>query len=85
MALAARISEKGGIAILAGGNGPVHVAGASGRDGVSAADLVARVCAVLGGKGGGSPKRAQGGGPDAAAVSEALALAMQAIREALHA
>ncbi|HUK93316.1 MAG TPA: DHHA1 domain-containing protein, partial [Methanomicrobiales archaeon] len=85
VALAARISEKGGIAVLAGGNGPVYVAGASGKDGVSAADLVAKVCGVLGGKGGGSPKRAQGGGPGREAVGEALELAMREIRKVLHA
>ena len=84
VALAARIAERGGVAVLAGGSGPVHVAGASGRDGVSAADLVAKACAVLGGKGGGNPKRAQGGGPDAGAVAQALALAMQEIRKVLH-
>jgi alanyl-tRNA synthetase len=85
VALAARIAEKGGIAVLAGGNGPVHVAGASGRDGVSAADLVAKVCTALGGKGGGNPKRGQGGGPKADAVVEALSLAAAEIRKVLHA
>jgi alanyl-tRNA synthetase len=85
VALAQKIAEKGGIALLAGGNGPVHVAGASGRDGVSAADLVAKACAVLGGKGGGSPKKAQGGGPRAEAVGEALDLALETIRGVLHA
>lgn len=85
VALAQQIAERGGIAVLAGGNGPVHVAGASGMEGVSAADLVGKVCAALGGKGGGSPKRAQGGGPNAGAVGEALALAMREIKEVLHA
>jgi alanyl-tRNA synthetase len=85
VALAARIAERGGIAVLAGGNGPVHVAGASGRDGVSAADLVAKVCTVLGGKGGGNPNRAQGGGPNAGAIGEALALAAAEIGKVLHA
>jgi alanyl-tRNA synthetase len=85
VALAARIAERGGIAVLVGGTGPVHVAGASGREGVSAADLVAKVCATLGGKGGGNPKRAQGGGPNAGAIGEALALAMQELRKVLHA
>jgi alanyl-tRNA synthetase len=85
VALAQRIADTGGIAILAGGNGPVHVAGASGRDGVSAADLVAKACAALGGRGGGTPRRAQGGGPDAGAVGGALDLVMQEIRRVLHA
>ncbi|MGE5831306.1 MAG: alanine--tRNA ligase [Methanomicrobiales archaeon] len=84
VALAREVAEKGGIAVLAGGSGPVHVAGASGMEGVSAAELVAKVCAALGGKGGGSPAKAQGGGPDAGAIGEALALAMKEIREALH-
>jgi len=85
VALAQRIADRGGVAVLAGGNGPVHVAGASGKDGVSAADLVGKVCAALGGKGGGNPKRAQGGGPNADAVGDALALAMKEVREVLHA
>ncbi|MDD1667327.1 MAG: alanine--tRNA ligase-related protein, partial [Methanomicrobiales archaeon] len=84
VALAQQVAEKGGIAVLAGGNGPVHVAGASGRDGVSAADLVVKVCAALGGKGGGSPKKAQGGGPDAGAIAGALALAREEIGKVLH-
>jgi alanyl-tRNA synthetase len=85
VALASRIAETGGVAILAGGNGPVHVAGASGREGLSAAGLVGKVCAALGGKGGGNEKRAQGGGPDAGAVAGALEVALKEIREALHA
>jgi alanyl-tRNA synthetase len=85
LALASRIAERGGIAVLAGGNEPVHVAGASGKDGVSAAELVGKVCAALGGKGGGNARRAQGGGPRAEALGDALALAMREIREALHA
>ena len=85
VALAQQIADKGGIAVLAGGSGPVHVAGASGKEGVSAADLVGKVCAALGGKGGGNPKKAQGGGPKAEAVGEALDLAMKEIRRMLHA
>jgi alanyl-tRNA synthetase len=85
VALATRIADSGGVALLAGGNGPVHVAGASGRAGVSAADLVGKACAALGGKGGGNEKRAQGGGPDAGAVGRALDIAMQDIRRALRA
>jgi alanyl-tRNA synthetase len=84
-ALAARIAERGGVAVLAGGNGPVHVAGASGIGGVSAADLVGMVCSALGGKGGGNPRKAQGGGPKAAAIGEALSLAAEEIRRVLHA
>jgi alanyl-tRNA synthetase len=85
VALAQRIADRGGVAVLAGGNGPVHVAGASGRAGVSAADLVGKVCTALGGKGGGNERRAQGGGQNAEAIGEALDLAMKEIREALHA
>jgi alanyl-tRNA synthetase len=85
VALAQQIAEAGGVAVLAGGTGPVHVAGASGRDGVSAADLVGKVCAALGGKGGGSPKKAQGGGPDTSAIAGALALAREEIGNVLHA
>jgi alanyl-tRNA synthetase len=82
--LAQRVADSGGVAILAGGAGPVHVAGASGRDEVNAADLVGKVCTALGGKGGGNPRRAQGGGPRAEAVGDALALALGEIRKVLH-
>jgi len=85
VALAQRIAEMGGIAVLAGGTGPVHVAGASGKEGVSAAELVGKVCTALGGKGGGSPMKAQGGGPEADGIAEALALAREEIGKMLYA
>jgi alanyl-tRNA synthetase len=85
VALAQQVAGKGGVAVLAGGNGPVHVAGASGRAGVSAAELVGKVCAALGGKGGGNERKAQGGGPDQAAIPDALALARKEIGRILHA
>jgi alanyl-tRNA synthetase len=84
VALAQRIADAGGVAVLAGGNGPVHVAGASGKEGVSAAELVGKACAALGGKGGGSPGKAQGGGPNAGAIGAALALARDEIGKVLH-
>ena len=48
----------------------------SGKDavmaGVKAGDIVRNVCAVCGGKGGGKPDSAMGGGKDASKMDEAL-------------
>ena len=41
--------------------------------GLSAGDLVRAACAEVGGKGGGKPDLAQGGGTDASGVDRALA------------
>jgi alanyl-tRNA synthetase len=42
---------------------------------VKAGDLVKEAVALVGGKGGGKPNMAQGGGPEAAKLGAALALA----------
>ena len=83
-ALAQKIADQGGVALLAGGSGKVNVAAASGTAKVSAAELVAAACAVLGGKGGGTPQRAQGGGADASKIDEALAEGKRLIGMKLH-
>ncbi|MCA1917402.1 DHHA1 domain-containing protein, partial [Methanospirillum hungatei] len=44
----------------------------------------AAVCAVLGGKGGGKPTLAQGGGPDVSKIDDALAAGENFIKNALH-
>ncbi|MDR1818442.1 MAG: hypothetical protein LBR07_09830 [Puniceicoccales bacterium] len=41
--------------------------------GTRAGDLIKTVCAALGGKGGGKPDAAMGGGPDPALIDKALA------------
>ncbi len=51
--------------------------------GVRAGDLIKEVSPLVGGRGGGKPDIAQGGGPDRARVPEALAAAVQWLRERL--
>jgi alanyl-tRNA synthetase len=72
VALATGIANRGGIALIAGGNERVHVVVASGVSTVHAGDVVQKVCAILGGKGGGKPGLAQGGGPEKDRLEEAL-------------
>jgi len=83
-AMAQKIADGGGVALLAGGSGKVNVAAASGTAKVNAAELVAAACAILGGKGGGTPQRAQGGGADPGKIDEALAGAKRLIGAKLH-
>jgi len=83
-AMAQKIADGGGVALLAGGSGKVNVAAASGTAKVNAAELVAAACAILGGKGGGTPQRAQGGGADPGKIDEALAGAKRLIGTKLH-
>jgi alanyl-tRNA synthetase len=72
VALATGIANRGGVALIAGGGERVHVVVASGVEQVKAGDVVREVCAILGGKGGGKPGLAQGGGPDRDRLDEAL-------------
>lgn len=81
--LAASVSEKGGIALLAGSGGSVRVVLASGDSRVNAGEIIGQVCSILGGKGGGKPGMAQGGGPDAAQLDLALNVGRERIVAAL--
>jgi alanyl-tRNA synthetase len=83
--LAASVSEKGGIALLAGSGDSVRVVLASGNSRVNAGDIIGQVCSMLGGKGGGKPSMAQGGGPDAAQLDLALKVGRERIIAALGA
>ncbi len=82
--LASSISEKGGIALLAGVGETVRVVLASGEPRVNAGEIIGQVCSLLGGKGGGKPTMAQGGGPDAAQVDLALKVGRERIIAALQ-
>jgi alanyl-tRNA synthetase len=77
--LAASVSEKGGVALLAGSGESVRVVLASGDNRVNAGDIIGQVCGMLGGKGGGKPSMAQGGGPDAAQLDLALKVGRERI------
>jgi alanyl-tRNA synthetase len=81
--LATSISEKGGVALLAGSGDSVRVVLASGDPRVNAGEIISQVCSLLGGKGGGKPAMAQGGGPDAAQLDLALKVGRERIIAAL--
>jgi len=73
------IAARGGVALLASGSDQATVLLMSGSDRVNAGELIKDVCAVLGGKGGGSPAMARGGGPAVEKIEEALAIGKQKI------
>jgi len=82
--LATSVSEKGGVALLAGLGESVRVVLASGEPRVNAGDIIGQVCSLLGGKGGGKPTMAQGGGPDANQIDLALKVGRERIIAALQ-
>jgi alanyl-tRNA synthetase len=83
VALASTISEKGGVALLAGAGETVRVVLASGDPRVNAGEIISQVCSLLGGKGGGKPSMAQGGGPDAGKLDLALKVGRERILSVL--
>ena len=83
-ALATSISEKGGVALIAGAGDTVRVVLTSGDSRVNAGEIISQVCSLLGGKGGGKPAMAQGGGPDANQLDLALKVGRERIIAALH-
>ena len=83
--IATGISDMGGIAILLAGGETARAVVSSGTPKIKAGELIAAVCSVLGGKGGGKPTLAQGGGPDVSRIDEALAAGENFIKTALHA
>jgi alanyl-tRNA synthetase len=84
VSIATGFAEEGGVAVLASHNGRVHVVVASGSKDVNASAIIQRVCQVLGGKGGGNPKLAQGSGPNITALESALEEGRAALRSILH-
>jgi alanyl-tRNA synthetase len=82
--LAAAVSAKGGVALLAGSGESVRVVLASGSEKVNAGEIIGQVCELLGGKGGGKQAMAQGGGPDAGKLDLALKVGRERIIAALH-
>ena len=73
--------EFNGVVVLAGTAGGsvalVATVDKSLTDDVRAGDIIKTIAPVVGGKGGGKPEQARGGGKDAAKVDEALAAARQ--------
>jgi alanyl-tRNA synthetase len=82
--LATSISDKGGVALIAGANDTVRVVLTSGDVRVNAGEIIGQICGLLGGKGGGKPTIAQGGGPDADQLDLALKVGRERIIAALH-
>ena len=83
-ALATSISDKGGVALIAGAGDTVRVVLTSGDPRVNAGEIISQVCSLLGGKGGGKPTMAQGGGPDVNQLDLALKVGRERIIAALH-
>jgi alanyl-tRNA synthetase len=83
-ALATSIADEGGVALIAGSGNPVRVVLTSGDPRVNAGEIISQVCSLLGGKGGGKPSMAQGGGPDTAQLDLALKVGRERIIAALH-
>lgn len=70
--MATSISDTSGVALLISGDSSSHVVVSSGDQRVHAGKVVTAVCGILGGKGGGKPTLAQGGGPDTVHIEDAL-------------
>jgi len=62
----------------------VRVVLTSGDSRVNAGEIISQVCTLLGGKGGGKPTLAQGGGPDANQLDLALKVGRERIIAALY-
>ncbi|MDD1678351.1 MAG: alanine--tRNA ligase [Methanomicrobiales archaeon] len=84
MTIANGFADTGGVAVLISRNERAHVVVSSGHPGVNAVAVVQRVCQVLGGRGGGNPRLAQGSGPRVENVSQALEESRAIIRAELH-
>ena len=83
-----RDKESGVVAVLSSVNGgKITFLAVCGKDavarGVKAGDLVKAVCAVCGGKGGGKPDSAMGGGSDLLKLDDALAVVADFVAEKL--
>jgi len=83
-AIAGEVSANGGVALLAGSTESARVVLASGDSRVNAGEIIGQVCTLLGGKGGGKPTLAQGGGPNVAQIDLSLKVGRERIIAALH-
>jgi alanyl-tRNA synthetase len=84
MTIASGFADTGGVAVLISRNERVHVVVSSGHPEVNAVTVVQRVCQILGGRGGGNPKLAQGSGTKVEKIEQALEESRAAIRAELH-
>jgi alanyl-tRNA synthetase len=84
VAIAGKVSEQGGAALLGRGGDHAHVVMLSGHPAINAGEIIGQVCSLLGGKGGGSGTMAQGGGPKTGQLELALKVGRERIIAALH-
>jgi alanyl-tRNA synthetase len=82
--IATSLSEKGGVALLATAGETARVVLASGDARVNAGDIIGQLCSLLGGKGGGKPQMAQGGGPEVDKLDLVLNVGRERIIAALQ-
>lgn len=79
--------ESDVVALLASDQGGAKIVAAVGdkarENGANSGDLVREMSKVVGGGGGGRPELAQGGGPDAGKIDEALERGLEVLRESL--
>jgi alanyl-tRNA synthetase len=81
-ATANALADEGKIAVIGSGvDGATFVVAAPEGSAVNAGEVVSRLAATVGGGGGGPPDFAQGGGPDADALDDALADAPDVLRQ----
>jgi len=83
--IATSVSDAGGVSLLVSGGDTAHVVVSSGNPKVHAGKVVTSVCGVLGGKGGGKPTLAQGGGSDTNRIEDALKTGEEIIKSFIHA
>ncbi len=82
--IASALAEKGAVALLATSGETARVVLASGDTRVNAGEIIGQVCSLLGGKGGGKPQMAQGGGPDTDKLDLALNVGRERVIAALQ-
>jgi alanyl-tRNA synthetase len=85
-ATANALADEGRVAVLgSGADGATFVVAVPDGVGINAGDVVSELAGKVGGGGGGPPDFAQGGGPDAEALDEALEDAPDVLRQVLEA
>jgi alanyl-tRNA synthetase len=81
-ATANALVAEGKVAVIgSGADGATFVVAAPDGSAVNAGEVVSRLAAKVGGGGGGPPDFAQGGGPDASALDDALADAPDVLKQ----
>lgn len=83
--IATSISGNGGVALLIAGGDSARAVVGSGIPAIRADELIRSVCLILGGKGGGKPELAQGGGTEVTKIDEALIAGRDLITTLLNA